>query len=56
MDPRNGESLAMASYPTYNPNEPGLAPIAHRRNRAISDRLEPGSTLAVPGQAAPGRR
>lgn len=45
MDPRNGEILAMASYPTYNPNEPGRAPVAHRRNRAISDRLEPGSTL-----------
>lgn len=45
LDPRNGEILAMASYPTYNPNEPGRSPIAARRNRAITDRLEPGSTI-----------
>ena len=45
MDPRNGEILAMASYPTFNPNEPGRSPVAHRRNRAVTDRLEPGSTI-----------
>ncbi len=45
MDPRNGEILAMASYPTFNPNEPGRSPIASRRNRAVTDRLEPGSTI-----------
>lgn len=45
LDPRNGEILAMASYPTFNPNEPGRSPIPHRRNRAVTDRLEPGSTI-----------
>ncbi|MEZ4338881.1 MAG: penicillin-binding transpeptidase domain-containing protein [Sandaracinaceae bacterium] len=45
LDPRNGEILAMASYPTFNPNEPGHFPLANRRNRAVTDRLEPGSTI-----------
>ncbi|HBQ19142.1 MAG TPA: peptidoglycan glycosyltransferase [Myxococcales bacterium] len=45
MDPRTGEILAMANYPTFNPNEPGRAEVAHRRNRAVTDRFEPGSTV-----------
>ncbi|MCB9597958.1 MAG: transpeptidase family protein [Sandaracinaceae bacterium] len=45
LDPRNGEILAMASYPTFNPNEPGRYPLEARRNRAVTDRLEPGSTI-----------
>ncbi len=45
MDPQNGEILAMASYPTYNPNDPSRAPVADRRNRAVTDRFEPGSTV-----------
>lgn len=45
MDPQNGEILAMANYPTFNPNEPGNAPAASRRNRAVTDRFEPGSTI-----------
>jgi cell division protein FtsI (penicillin-binding protein 3) len=45
MDPRNGELLAMANYPTFNPNEPGESPASHRRNRAVTDRFEPGSTV-----------
>lgn len=45
MDPHNGEILAMANYPTFNPNRPGEAPADHRRNRAITDRFEPGSTV-----------
>ncbi len=47
MEPRTGEVLAMASYPTFNPNDlPGSTDDA-RRNRAIADRFEPGSTLKV---------
>lgn len=46
-DPRTGEVLAMASYPTYNPNEYGQSSADARRNRAIADRFEPGSTLKV---------
>ena len=45
MDPNTGDILAMASYPTFNPNEPGLSPQTHRRNRAVTDRFEPGSTI-----------
>jgi cell division protein FtsI (penicillin-binding protein 3) len=45
MDPRTGEVLALANYPTYNPNEPGRSDVAHRRNRAVTDRFEPGSTV-----------
>jgi cell division protein FtsI (penicillin-binding protein 3) len=45
-DPRTGEMLALASYPTYNPNEFG-SPTMERRNRAITDRFEPGSTMKI---------
>ncbi len=45
MDPRNGEILALANYPTFDPNDPGGAPAGHRRNRALTDRFEPGSTI-----------
>ncbi len=45
MDPQSGEILAMASYPTFDPNSPGDAPPSHRRFRAITDRFEPGSTI-----------
>ena len=45
MDPRNGEVLAMANYPTFNPNAPASVGSSHRRNRAITARFEPGSTV-----------
>jgi cell division protein FtsI (penicillin-binding protein 3) len=45
MDPRTGELLAMASVPTYNPNDPQSAVDAGARNRAITDAFEPGSTM-----------
>jgi cell division protein FtsI (penicillin-binding protein 3) len=45
LDPRTGEILAMASVPTYNPNDPADAAKRGARNRAISDTFEPGSTL-----------
>jgi len=44
-DPTTGEILAMANFPTFNPNEPGRYDPAARRNRAVTDRFEPGSTL-----------
>jgi cell division protein FtsI (penicillin-binding protein 3) len=45
MDPRTGEILAIANYPTFNPNQPADAPVGSHRNRAITDRYEPGSTI-----------
>jgi cell division protein FtsI (penicillin-binding protein 3) len=44
IDPRTGEVLAMASVPTYNPNDPKKALEIGARNRAITDTYEPGST------------
>ncbi len=44
MNAVNGEILAMANQPSYNPNDKGV-PVDHRRNRAITDGYEPGSTL-----------
>jgi len=47
MDPHTGEILAMASFPTFNPNEYGDSPENARRNRAVQDIYEPGSTFKI---------
>jgi cell division protein FtsI (penicillin-binding protein 3) len=47
MDPQTGEILALANYPTFNPNSFGRAEDQERRNRAIQDLYEPGSTFKV---------
>ncbi|NKZ39510.1 penicillin-binding protein 2 [Oleiagrimonas citrea] len=44
MDPRTGEVLAMVNLPSYNPNAVGNSNPAQRRNRAVTDVVEPGST------------
>ena len=41
----SSEILAMANVPNYNPNQLGESQPAHRRNRAVTDIFEPGSTL-----------
>ena len=43
MDPLTGKILAMASYPTFNPNQFIQYRSKNWRNRAISDVFEPGS-------------
>jgi cell division protein FtsI/penicillin-binding protein 2 len=45
--PRTGEVLAMSVLPNYDPNAPGKSPTEHRRNRIISDQVEPGSTFKI---------
>ncbi|WP_028566839.1 penicillin-binding protein [Salisaeta longa] len=47
MNPETGAILAMANVPTYNPNQPAAYGSAARRNRAITDRFEPGSTFKL---------
>jgi cell division protein FtsI (penicillin-binding protein 3) len=47
MDPHTGEILAMASWPTFNPNDYGASPESARRNRAVQDLYEPGSTFKL---------
>ncbi|HEV3061227.1 MAG TPA: penicillin-binding protein [Vicinamibacterales bacterium] len=47
MDPRTGEILAMANEPTFNPNAFRDFDDDDRRNRAIQDLYEPGSTFKV---------
>ncbi len=45
MNPFSGEILAMANYPFYDPNIPANFEGYTRRNRAITDIYEPGSTF-----------
>jgi len=45
MEPATGKILAMASYPTFNPNAFRRYPHDSLRNRAIADSFEPGSTM-----------
>ena len=47
MDPRTGEILALAIRPTFNPNAFATATDDERRNRAVTDPFEPGSTFKV---------
>jgi cell division protein FtsI (penicillin-binding protein 3) len=47
MNPRTGEILAMANEPTFNPNVFGAAVESDRRNRAVQDLYEPGSTFKL---------
>ena len=47
MDPRSGEILALANWPTFNPNAFARADDDHLRNRAIQSLYEPGSTFKI---------
>ncbi|HWX65284.1 MAG TPA: penicillin-binding protein 2 [Rhodanobacter sp.] len=45
LDVKTGEVLAMVNLPTYNPNALSGSQPGQRRNRAMTDVLEPGSTI-----------
>lgn len=53
MDPYTGGILTLASYPFFNPNDyRNKEQRPWRRNRAITDPVEPGSTFKVVAAAA----
>ncbi len=47
MRPQTGEILAMAQTPTMDPNRYTQFPESARRNRLVTDCLEPGSTFKI---------
>jgi len=47
MNPNNGEILALANWPKFNPNAATNVPAESRMNRAVSAIYEPGSTFKL---------
>jgi cell division protein FtsI (penicillin-binding protein 3) len=47
IDPETGEILAMASCPSFDPNNRATVPRGALKNRVVSDIYEPGSTFKV---------
>ena len=45
IDARNGDILALVNRPSYNPNNRSTLNAKEMRNRALTDMIEPGSTL-----------
>jgi cell division protein FtsI (penicillin-binding protein 3) len=45
LDARTGEVLALANYPSFNPNRRVNLTGEQLRNRALTDSFEPGSTM-----------
>ncbi|MCX7869148.1 MAG: penicillin-binding protein 2, partial [Terrimicrobiaceae bacterium] len=46
-DPKTGEILALANRPNYDPGSTGSAAPETKKNRAIMDVVEPGSTFKI---------
>jgi cell division protein FtsI (penicillin-binding protein 3) len=47
VDPSTGELLAMASWPLFNPNDYQESEPEARRDRALTEAFEPGSTTKI---------
>ncbi|MGH7896345.1 MAG: penicillin-binding protein [Candidatus Binatia bacterium] len=45
LDPRRGEILALAQNPSFDPNQASSVDPDLRRDRAVADAFEPGSTM-----------
>jgi cell division protein FtsI (penicillin-binding protein 3) len=45
VEPHTGEVLALANYPSFNPNNYASQSADQRRDRAVTDSFEPGSTF-----------
>ena len=45
QDPSNGALLAVANWPTFDPNDPGKFPVEKRQDLAVAAAYEPGSTF-----------
>jgi cell division protein FtsI/penicillin-binding protein 2 len=52
MRPGTGEIIGLASYPNFNPNHFSSFESSERRNRALVDPFEPGSTYKLVTAAA----
>jgi cell division protein FtsI (penicillin-binding protein 3) len=52
LDVKTGDILAMATAPTFNPNQPGRGRDENRGNRALSEVYEPGSIAKIMTTAA----
>ncbi len=47
LRPQTGEILGLATLPTFDPSDPGRSTPDSRRNRVITDLVEPGSTFKI---------
>ena len=52
LDPATGAILALASYPTFDPNKFGDVDADARRCRPLADSYEPGSTFKIVAAAS----
>ncbi len=47
MESNTGKGLAMANYPTFNPNAYSRYSLSQLRNHVVADSFEPGSTFKI---------
>ena len=47
MDPSNGDVLALCNWPSYNLNDSVNSSLDARRNRTMTDVIEPGSSFKI---------